>query len=621
MIYFREEMVHRAVEELSRLHPFFGITFLVCKKAELPIGSDVHFAINRAEQNFLDAYYRPDLNSTHYFQPFRLSGTGRWLVHKYPWSGSQSTRTRGHLAKAFIHPRASDLWGWADDYVTVLRQKLNQDQSGKVPAFWLAVWLYRNESFRDDIQLRIFVHRFLDEYKISTQERSELFDTYVPVNLEAFSDQPLNEKKFLQSYPPAPDALPEEGGVLADLALRSVGPARQLDFAPAQRLSIITGDNGLGKTFLLECAWWGLTGSWAEKQAVPAIASEPASIAYSIRSPNDILISNTVLFDKERLRWPEIERTAIAGLIVYARVDGSFAIWDPARVDSPEAERSNRAGFLQFSREDVLKGYEGKIEGLLRDWVRWQNSRDQTTFDAFCAVLEQLSPPDMRPLKAGEPIRVIGESKDIPTLVHEYGIVPFTNESAGVRRIVTLAYLLVWAWNEHRVYSSYINKSPQDNVIIMVDEIEAHLHPKWQRSILPALLGVAKGLSPNVNPQMIVATHSPLILASIEAQFDEEMDKLFHLHLDANRAVTVDEIDYVKRGTVDEWLTSEVFELKEPRSRESEAAIEMAKKLLAESSENVEEIKNIDRRLREELPSEDLFWPRWLHFMKAKRAL
>lgn len=44
--------------------------------------------------------------------------------------------------------------------------------------------------------------------------------------------------------------------------------------------------------------------------------------------------------------------------------------------------------------------------------------------------------------------------------------------------------------------------------ILIIDEIEAYLHPKWQRKILPAL---QKGL-PGV--QIIVASHSPFVIAS-----------------------------------------------------------------------------------------------------------
>src|SRR5439155_13849070 len=153
--------------------------------------------------------------------------------------------------------------------------------------------------------------------------------------------------------------------------------------------------------------------------------------------------------------------------------------------------QSARAGQLLFTRDQVLHGLNSRIEGLLRDWVNWQQSQEADTFNTFKQVLRRLSPPDMMPLDPGEPVRVPGESRAIPTLRHNYGVVPFTNESAGVKRIVTIAYLLVWAWSEHQIYSALAKKAPQEKMVILIDEMEAHLHPKWQRVVLPALLDVA----------------------------------------------------------------------------------------------------------------------------------
>src|SRR5260370_14222772 len=189
----------------------------------------------------------------------------------------------------------------------------------------------------------------------------------------------------------------------------------------------------------------------------------------------------------------------------------------------------------------------------------------------------------MSPLKPGEPMRLPADARDIPTLHHNYAIVPFTTESAGVRRIVTIAYLLVWAWNEHLVFSNLAKKAPQNNMVILIDEVEAHLHPKWQRVVLPALLDVTKLLSDAVKPQMIVATHSPLILASLESIFSDDFDRLFHLFLHDNSQVQLQEAKFMKHGSVDAWLTSEIFELRQARSLEGEDALELAKGLLAQS--------------------------------------
>ena len=49
-----------------------------------------------------------------------------------------------------------------------------------------------------------------------------------------------------------------------------------------------------------------------------------------------------------------------------------------------------------------------------------------------------------------------------------------------------------------------------ESAIVLVDEIDLHLHPKWQRDVIPFLSKVF----PNI--QFIVTTHSPLVLQSME---------------------------------------------------------------------------------------------------------
>lgn len=48
--------------------------------------------------------------------------------------------------------------------------------------------------------------------------------------------------------------------------------------------------------------------------------------------------------------------------------------------------------------------------------------------------------------------------------------------------------------------------------IVLIDEIELHLHPRWQQTVLPTLMRIFP------NTQFIVTTHSPQILSSIAPQ-------------------------------------------------------------------------------------------------------
>ena len=76
------------------------------------------------------------------------------------------------------------------------------------------------------------------------------------------------------------------------LRLRNVFPALGMDMELAPRLNVITGDNGLGKSFLLDVIWWALTRKWPQEvnphmnagyAARPAAAGEDATIRYRAR--------------------------------------------------------------------------------------------------------------------------------------------------------------------------------------------------------------------------------------------------------------------------------------------------------------------------------------------------
>src|SRR2546421_10726218 len=94
-------------------------------------------------------------------------------------------------------------------------------------------------------------------------------------------------------------------------------------------------------------------------------------------------------------------------------------------------------------------------------------------------------------------------------------------------------------------------REPERSIILLIDEMEAHLHPRWQRMIVPALMNVVNALSDTVETQLIIATHSPLVLASVEPLFDHEKDKLFHLSLE-HGLVQLEHVPCFKRRPITE---------------------------------------------------------------------
>ncbi|MFK7935498.1 MAG: AAA family ATPase [Saprospiraceae bacterium] len=103
----------------------------------------------------------------------------------------------------------------------------------------------------------------------------------------------------------------------------------------------------------------------------------------------------------------------------------------------------------------------------------------------------------------------------IPTLVIENletGVAEdLNNKSDGEKAIITLVADIAYNLSIAKDFSEgddYLN-SPG---IVLIDEIEAHLHPEWQRKIIPLLTE----LFPNI--QFFITTHSPQVISTVESQ-------------------------------------------------------------------------------------------------------
>lgn len=349
--------------------------------------------------------------------------------------------------------------------------------------------------------------------------------------------------------------------MLASLTVKNVGPAPELSVEWAQRLNLIVGDNGLGKSFLLDLSWWALTRSWSGPVALPT-RSGPATIEHVVHGRGGPAKPVKSEFRREDQSWPvDAKRPPIPGIVLYIRIDGGFSVWDPAR--NYWRSDTNRPEAYHFSAKQVWEGLdlgEQRVcEGLERDWVNWQEGR-KPQFQALEEVLRVLSPSSEQ-LRAGAPQRVfLGEGRERPTILVGKQTIPVALASAGVRRILALAYFLVWSWHEHRAAAKLLDKEPEERFVILFDEPETHLHPRWQRSILPSLQKAVAVLSKisTTSTQMLVASHSPLVAASIESIFEVEKDDLIHLKL-KDGAVVLEQGTWAKYGDVSNLLVSDVF--------------------------------------------------------------
>ncbi len=430
--------------------------------------------------------------------------------------------------------------------------------------------------------------------------------------------------------------------MLHRLHLKNVGPAPEMDLALAPRLNLLTGDNGLGKSFLLDVAWWALTRKWPRDvngrltsghPAMPRDVAGEASITFKTDTQAGVVEYEST-FNREYQSWSgKRGRPHNPGLVIYAHADGGFSLWDPARNywktrKGADDTLATVPAFV-FSPQEVWDGLRTDVDGkatvlcrgLVDDWAIWIREGGDAA-RAMVGVLDSLAP-------AGETIKVgplrplpAPDARDYPTLIQPYAPEPvrIIHASAGLRRITALAYMLVWSWERNLAHATSQGLAPAHSVILILDELEAHLHPRWQRTILRSVLGVAETLHPGSKLQVIASTHSPLVLASAEPIFDEDKDKLFHLKLDGGD-VSVEEEPWAKQGDVVNWLVSDTFGLQQARSLEAERAIEAAEAWMRDAKDelpaDLATAEAIDAELKRVLAGHDEFWPRWVLWQRG----
>jgi len=98
----------------------------------------------------------------------------------------------------------------------------------------------------------------------------------------------------------------------------------------------------------------------------------------------------------------------------------------------------------------------------------------------------------------------------IPRMIRNGVALDFAELSDGYQAILVVVLDLIL-----RYYSLFFEGDPlEGSALVGIDEIELHLHPSWQRTVLPQLTNLFK------NTQFILTTHSPIVVqAAIDQNF------------------------------------------------------------------------------------------------------
>ncbi len=158
-----------------------------------------------------------------------------------------------------------------------------------------------------------------------------------------------------------------------------------------------------------------------------------------------------------------------------------------------------------------------------------------------------------------------GECKEGDGLFEHNGVtLPFSALSDGYRSYIGLVADMLY----HMQYVC-TNKMKLTSLsgVVMIDDIDVHLHPEWQRIVVPKLATTFPKL------QFIITSHSPLVVGTLHAANIRVVeDNQIHEYADRVHGLSADQI-----------LTSRYFGLSSARSPDAEKTLNKKAKRVADN--------------------------------------
>jgi predicted ATP-binding protein involved in virulence len=159
---------------------------------------------------------------------------------------------------------------------------------------------------------------------------------------------------------------------------------------------------------------------------------------------------------------------------------------------------------------------------------------------------------------------------------------------------LSLGYKTMIAWMvdlAHRLFERYPkSKNPlAEPAVVLVDEIDLHMHPRWQRQIMSYL----SERFPNT--QFIVTAHSPLIVQSAP-----EGARVVLLRREGDHVVIDNKPQSIRGWRLDQILTSDLFGLETARSPQLEEVLTERTKILSKSrltKADKEKLKTLEEQI------------------------
>ncbi|HRG41180.1 MAG TPA: AAA family ATPase [Saprospiraceae bacterium] len=348
---------------------------------------------------------------------------------------------------------------------------------------------------------------------------------------------------------------------LLKLDLKDIGPFNEGhlnftnedgDYSP---VTIITGENGTGKTIILDAIRTLLMGNIKTRDIFRN--DENSAISCKIQIGND-LVNDSIKKHLKRKVYPQLESISLDMKSLGSKFVSINEGGDTWIANYWTSQTKNDAfaisSLVSIKPEDYLRnaldGIQSNVEvtALITyfDYLKTSdNPKEKQEGEFLFNILKDIIKLS---LNGGEFLYV--ERKTLTPIVNQLGNEVAINQlSSGnlylIQRLISLL---------GQMYSVYI-LNPEIALVdlcktpglLLIDEAENHLHPKWQKTFLNTILEIFPNL------QIIASTHSPFIVSSVENA------KVFVCKSMINNSIIVDETAQYSNKPIEEVLLSDVF--------------------------------------------------------------
>lgn len=365
------------------------------------------------------------------------------------------------------------------------------------------------------------------------------------------------------------------------LYIKNIGPFREaiLEFPTNTQkteetpVTIITGINGAGKSIIIDAIRAALCGEQIERNIV---ANEnDFEIRMSINYDGVFKEIESHSFSNGHIspaEWNDLGQYFLSGYKLPGRVyNWVIDYWsskipaDSFTIDTMKSIRPERV------LSKVLIGKKSNVE-LTNficqiDYLRTSEMpEEQTIGKAMYFKLKEI----VNLCLGSGTFKYVRRSDLTPIVVQNNIELSLEKLSSG--NIFLIEHLVMLMSKFYSVAS--LNNIPAEKMfeisgLLLVDEVENHLHPLWQKRIL----GIIRQLFPNL--QIILTTHSPFVVASLDGA------KVYTCVPGIGYSVVNDETDKYSHLPVEEVLQSDVFSTN-PFNEEITKLMEKRKILISE---------------------------------------